>query len=284
MAEPTRRTSRQALALGAIAAVLLAGGGYLAGTAYGPRSELPAAAPPPQATPATVPPAAVPLPQPPLGRRDLIAAAGRAADAYASGIPVDAATADLVGRRFEIRIPFGCFGPTPEEAGAPLRWTYEDEALRLSARPETWTDAAWLRSIAGGEGFEAAEGFWLPYPWSGSESCPAARGAIDRPVILMPPRETLGIVQLFEPGASRAQRREGKPYQAVSKVKPEELAAAQGFRLVLRGRIAALPNGQPIGCHSDGVADRPTCLVAAQIAYVAFENPATGEILAEWQS
>jgi hypothetical protein len=277
MTDPSQRSSRIALAAGAAAALALAIGGYVIGRAT---------ATPPQPAPAAVPePPAPRLPAltPPLGRSDLLAAAAAAADAYAMGRADTPENADLVGRRFEIRIPFGCYGASPEDSAASLRWNYDadDKALRISATPEVWTDLPWVRALAG-EQAEAVEGFWIPRPWSSAESCPTPEARMALPPILPTPQQTVGLAQLFETGGSRVHRRDGKPYRTVEKVEPEELQATEGFQLVLSGRVGAFPNGQPVGCHSAGAELQPVCLVAVEFERVAIENPLSRDQLAAW--
>ena len=280
MIEPSQRSSRIAVATGAVVALTLAIGGYVLGRS--------SASPP---APPSPPPAAsksqevrTPVVAAPLDRGDLLAAVDAAANAYAAGRAGTPTNAALVGRRFEVRIPFGCYGAVPEDSAATLRWNYdaEKEALRISATPEVWADIAWAHALAG-DRIEAVEGFWIPRPWSTDEACPTPEARMRVPPILPAPQQTVGLAQFFETGSSRVPRRDGKPYQTVEKVSLESLRATDGFRLVLGGRISALPSGQPIGCHSPGAELRPVCLVAVEFDRVAFENPQSGALLAEWE-
>ena len=275
MTDPSHRSSRIALTAG-IAAVLAIGGYVVGRTTATPPQPAPAAPPEPPAP-------RLPAMTPPRGRTDLLAAAAAAADAYAAGRSDTPQNAELVGRRFEIRIPFGCYGASPEDSAASLRWNYgaEDKALRISATPEVWTDIPWVRALVG-EQVEAVEGFWLPRPWSSSESCPTPEARMALPPILPAPQQTVGLAQLFETGGSRVHRRDGKPYRTVEKVELDALKATEGFRLVLSGRVGTLPSGQPVGCHSAGAELQPVCLVAVEFDRVAIENPLSGEQLAAW--
>jgi hypothetical protein len=278
MTEPSRRSSRRGLAAGAAAALVLAIGGYAVGRATAPT---PVPAPDP---PAESQAAAPPVITPELGRAGLLAIAAAAADAYAAGRQGSAANAAFVGRRFEVRIPFGCYGPSPDDGTARLRWNYDAEAqaLRVSVAPEVWTGLPWARALGGAQ-TEAVEGFWLPRPWSTGEACPTPEARMMLPPILPTPQQTVGLAQFFEAGGSRVPIREGKPYETVEKVPPEALRTDEGFRLVLNGRVAALPNGQPAGCRGAGAELRPVCLIAVEFDRVAMENPLTGELLAEWR-
>ena len=280
MTEPSQRSSRIVLAAGAAAALALAGGGYVVGRS----ASAPPAEPPPAAAPVVEAPAPrLPVITPPLGRTGLLGIAAAAADAHAAGRVGSPANAELVGRRFEIRVPFGCYGPSPENGGARLRWNYdaEDETLRVSVTPEVWTELPWVAGLAG-EQVEAVEGFWLPRPWSSAEACPTREARMVMPPILPAPQQTVGLAQFFEAGGSRVPRRDGKPYRTVEKVALEALQVGEGFRLALSGRIAALPTGQPSACHGAGAELRPVCLIAVEFDRVAIENPVSGELLAEW--
>ena len=222
----------------------------------------------------------------PLRLEQLIAAGDAAGRAYAVGSPPPAENAALIDQRFEVRIPFGCEGPMPETSTDRLRWTQDATrgTLKLSARPEDWTGAPFAVGAAAAPKVEAVEGFWLPRPWLASEACPPALSPGSDPVTLPPPRQTLGLAQFFRPGASRLPQRRGRPYEVVKRVGPETAESAKSFRLILRGRVVALPDGQPVRCHSEDPDYRPICLVSVEFDYVAFENPATGEILADWHS
>lgn len=260
----------------------------------------------------------VPEPPPALNRGDLIDAAARAADAFALGRPVPTDQKALAGRRFSIRLPFGCAGPSAEGGDAPpAGWSYdpEQETLRASFRPEVWTDAGFVRAIAGGAEFEAAEGFWIKRPWirtgecpprlaqarqpAGEPNAPSARAEAPAEAPLPPAeapegeqgetapapapvRQTLGLVELFEPGSRRAERRNGRPYELVSKIAPGEVDLGRGLVLVVEGRLATLVDGQPVACHAAGADERPVCLIGARIERVAITDSSGERVLAEW--
>jgi hypothetical protein len=220
-----------------------------------------------------------------LGLEQIIAAGDAAGRAYAAGAPPPTENAALIDRRFEVRIPFGCEGPTPEGVSDPLRWTQDAKqgTFKLSARPETWTDAPFAAGATATPEIEAVEGFWIPRPWLASELCPAASTQSSDLAALPPPRQTLGLAQFFRSGESRLPQRRGRPYEVVKRVGSESVEGAKSFRLLLRGRVVALPDGQPVRCHSEDSDYRPICLISVEYDYVAFENPAAGEILAEWR-
>ena len=64
---------------------------------------------------------------------------------------------------------------------------------------------------------------------------------------------------------------------------PDQVAATQGFALVIEGRVAALPNGEPVWCTSESADVRPICAIAASFERVRLENVATSEVLADWR-
>lgn len=238
------------------------------------------AAPERPAPPAAAEPsAAVAPPAPPaLGRAEILAAAGAAAAAYAAGEPYPSAAAALAGRRFVLRLPFGCYGPAPD-AGAGYVFDAEKGTLKLTVRPQVWTDAPWVRELVGAPEAEAIDGFWIRRPWMTAEACPAVGGA---PGAATAP-ETVGLVRVFEPGASRLARRGGRPYEVTEKAEDGAPPGQGGFRLVLEGRVMEPASGQPVRCRGDGPDVRPVCLLLVDFDRVAMED-ARGRQLAEWRS
>ena len=250
---------------------------------------VPAAEAPP---PSAAPPAA-PLPPPALDRAGLIAAARAAASAWAAGQPAPAAEAELIGRRFDLRIPFGCRGPASGPDAPALR--FEQKApgrpVRISARPQEWAGTPLAQALAPAGGFEAVEGFWIPRPWTDSEACPPpappapeAGTAAGEAAAAPASPQTLGLAVFLTPDSPRTARRGGRPYEQV--VKADEAGAPpfpQGLRLALSGRIAGLDDRRAFVCASPSPDRRPVCLAAVEFDRVAFEDPATGKTLAEWR-
>jgi hypothetical protein len=283
MKEPSPHNSRIALA-GALAAIIVVGGGgFLLGR--GTTERAPAVvAPAPVATPA-------PAPEPEtergvLGRADLIALASAAGDAAASGGDAAAEIDAADGRRFEIRLPFGCDGPASEDSSAAMRWTYDadDRALRVQASPVAWTPDQWWRADAPA-GVDTIEGFWIMRPWTASEACPRGndRTAATGLEAVMLPGQTLALGQVFAAEGSRDAVRDGKPYQAVVRVAEDRLDTSQGFRLRVSGRITRIAGGGPVRCQQPaGPEQRPICLIGMVLDEVAIENPASDETLATW--
>src|SRR5690606_23198033 len=134
MQEPSVRTSRLAIAGGLAAVIVVGGCGFILGRGTAPSSSEPA--PVAIATPAPTP---TPEPDTPglLDRAALVALAGRAADAFASGDPMPAAVTGAADRRFDLLLPFGCGGPSTEDSGLPLRWHYDEARQTLRLNVET---------------------------------------------------------------------------------------------------------------------------------------------------
>lgn len=220
------------------------------------------------------------IPKPtPLGRPELLAAVAQASDAFAAGRPAPEAVTQLAGRRFEVRLPFGCRGPV--EAGA-LRyaWDADSRRLMLSARAEVLTKTPWAKALVDDAASEAIEGFWISRPWITSSDCPARAGSADA---FAASPETVGLVQVFEAGGSRLLRRNGRPYEVTLRLPENQTPPAAGYRLVLAGRIADTGEQPPIRCRAADADQRPVCLVQVELGRVAFES-VDGEQHAEWTS
>jgi hypothetical protein len=219
---------------------------------------------------------APPAPVPPLGRAGLLAAASAAADATAAGQPLPEQNRALIGRSFEIRLPFGCTGPMAQPAAQWAGWTYDPAAgsLKLVASNQFAELPPWLASVTGDQPIDAAEGFWIERPWTSSEACPTG-GAADTA------RQTLGIVQFFAPDAPRTIQRRTRPYTATIR---SEAPPGEGitYRLALSGRVVGFADRQPIRCWNEADHLPPVCLIAVEISRTAFEN-ADGDILSEWR-
>ena len=230
---------------------------------------------------------AVTAPAPPaVGRAQMIVAAASAAAAYAAGAPEPAETPALVGRRFRVRLPFGCRGPaeTPAtETGASWTYAADGESIRIVVRPETWTQSALIREIGGAESVEAVHGFWIRRPWLRSEDCPAPR---EDPLAAAEPAaspETVGLAMFFEAGGSRVARRQERPYELVVRRGDEtEAAAPRGFRLVLEGRVTGFADGRAFRCRSAHADQRPVCVARVELDSMSVEDPAAGKVLGVW--
>ncbi|QAY76515.1 hypothetical protein [Sphingosinicella sp. BN140058] len=283
MEEPSPRSSRLALAGALIAAIVVGGAGFLMGRAT--------VAPTQQAVaPSAAPTLPAPAPDPPavrgiLDRAALIALAGAAADAAAAGKdpPPDVTESD--GRRFAMRLPFGCDGPAPADGKAPMRWHYDpdDQALRIHVEPVTWPGQAWFAGDS--SGVETIEGFWIARPWTASEACPRGNDPPDgtEAEAVMPADQSLALGQIFSADSGRGGRRNGEAYETTLRVAQAGLDTSQGFRLRISGRISSAHGLPPVSCRQlDGPERRPLCLINVVLDEVAIENPITEDILAAW--
>jgi hypothetical protein len=228
-------------------------------------------------------PVALPEPEPPLGRSQLLDAARRAASAYAARRLPPAEAANLAGREFTLTIPFGCGGPEGAERPAGLSWSYdaEEERLRLRAEPTIDVETAAVAAIGGN--YEAVEGFWIPRPWTDSEDCPPPPGAAAPEDPAQPTPPSVGLAQFFTAADSRTRQRAGRAYESVARIEADQLPNAQGFGLVIEGRIATVASDRTIVCHSPRPDIRPNCVIAVEIDRVAFLNPRSGTTLASWE-
>ena len=284
MREPSLRTSRLLIAGAAVAAIVIATAGFLVGRAGSPQPS-PAVEMLPEPTVA----ASLPPEQPRiLERGDLIALAGRVADASASQQALPGDVAELVGRRVELAIPFGCEGPMPQEVDASLSWRYDAErqTLRIRVSPMTWSTTDWglapPSAVAPSAAGPSAEGFWIARPWSSFESCPEKPGDAALPAThpATGPDETLAVAQFRGVDGSG---RPPRSFDVVKRFAPEDLESSHGFRLKLVGRLDKLPDGWPVRCiQPKGREHRPICVLAVAFEELRIENPASGDVLGVW--
>jgi hypothetical protein len=232
----------------------------------------------------------VPARPPVLTRSDLVAAAREAASAYSAG-DVSRKKDPLVGRSFSVRLPFGCGGAgtaqegSAEESGlAAADWTVDRKAIQLRMMPGDWAGSTLLAKAGTSAKWEAVEGFWIPYPWLGSETCPAVQTDPLQTGSSPASPQTLGIAAVFEAGGSRLGRRNGRAYEYTVHATDEAPLTwpKAGFRMVLEGRVTAFPNDKAIACRAAGPDQRPVCIVAAHLDRVAFED-SDGSTLGEWR-
>ncbi|CAN5842947.1 hypothetical protein BH11PSE1_BH11PSE1_06310 [soil metagenome] len=209
-------------------------------------------------------------------------AAAYAADA----IPPPDAKDPLAGRKFAIRMPFGCQGPQRAPNSAQVFYEFDSmkRTARLVAQPSTWTSLPQFQPAVARGALEAVEGFWVLHPWSNAETCPPPR---QTPLPASPTptaAPTLGLARLFEPSDSRVGRRADRPYETILKPTAEgDMPLWEGYRLVLEGRFATYPDGRVAHCWSESPDHRPVCLFAVQLDRVAFESGRDAQLLAEWQ-
>lgn len=272
------------MAGGLAAVILVGGGGFLLGRGTTERAplEIPAPAVVPVSEPAPDPGPARGV----LGRTDLVALASLAADAAAARRNPGAEIADADGRRFELRLPFGCDGPASEESSAAMRWRYDEEenVLRIHVAPLVWAAEDWWADGAP-TGIDRIEGFWIMRPWTSSEDCPVGDDqppATGADAVTLP-GQTLALGQIFFSEDARDATNTSRPYQAVVRVPAGELDTSEGFRLRISGRIVDLSRSGAVRCRQPAGADqRPICLIVTALDEVAIENAAMSETLATW--
>lgn len=240
-----------------------------------PAAPVEAVAPPPVLAPAF------------LTRTEVLDAVARSASAHAAGtLPADPDA--LVGRRFALRMPFGCTGPGPAEDAADGlgRWTWSPDrtSIRLSLTPADWAESLPIGD-ATNSGWEAVEGFWVSRPWLTTEACPAVSDAPPPEAPLPPAPQTVGLAAVFDAEGSRLGRRNGRAYTFTLRADGETPLAppAKGYRVLMEGRFVAYPDGRAIRCRAAGPDQRPVCIAAVQLDKVAFEDGATGATLSEWR-
>ncbi|KIC56728.1 hypothetical protein RM53_11865 [Brevundimonas nasdae] len=229
------------------------------------------------------PPVVTVAPAPVLDRAGLLEAMDIAASAFAAGREVGGTS--LAGRRFVVRQAFGCGAPSDAaEAAADglatVAWAKDRQSLKFSLAP-----ADWLQSGLVGRddsGLEAVEGFWLARPWLRTEACPATAPAVSASTQDSP--QTVGLAAVFKANGARTGRRNGRAYDFTLRGEDGQppVPSAQGYRLVLEGRMTAFADGRAIHCRAAAADQRPVCIGAVQLDRVAFED-ADGQMLSEWR-
>ncbi|NIJ15782.1 hypothetical protein [Sphingobium vermicomposti] len=225
----------------------------------------------------------IPVPPPPLDRAALLAAAASAADATASGGAMPPSNAQLVGRSFILRMPFGCAGEMTDGADdAWAGWSFnpKSRALRLRARANSLADTEWVKTLAADMKFDAVEGFWIRRPWTRADQCPAEGGVLKD--VAASQGQRLAIAQFYSPEGPRTLRRGDRPYSSTVKLEEGEAPSARGYQLQLEGKISGFADGQPIHCFQHDVSLAPRCLIAVQFERVAFVAPDKPEPIVEW--
>lgn len=253
----------------------------------------------------------LPVAERPLDRAALLMAAARAASAVALGQSDTDQRRRLDGKRFEVRIRFGCPADLRPPSGSadpqpqrdPARFDVKfgevDRMLRIRAAPDLNVGDPLVASIRG-ETFEAVEGFWLRRPWLLAEGCPpapppppvnanpgdapaATKGAKAAAASPAPaPTHRVGIAEFFTEADSRAGRRDGRAYETTKVLGGVQRPSDIGYNLVLSGRLRQLPSGQVITCVAANPDEAPQCVISADFDRVRIEAPGTREVLAEW--
>jgi len=243
---------------------------------------------PPAPVEGPAPEPAAPLADPVLDRAAILSAVDGEASRVAAGLAAPAGD-PLAGRRFRMRIAFGCLGPEPappqgvSDAGAP-RWSRSGDGrtIRLRFTPDDWTAG----DATGGavEGFEQVGGVWINQPWMRSEGCPApGLPVLDMSALPAPP--TVALALLRAEGASRLGRADDRAFNFTVRGQGDEAAPvpARGYRLVLEGRLTPWAGGRVIRCRVNRADSRPPCAVGVVLDRLAYEDGATGATLSEWR-
>lgn len=205
-----------------------------------------------------------------LDRQAVIVAALQAMTSAALGQNDAAAQRALRGRKFAIRIRFGCPGITDPDRG----WSYDQKkhVLRVKVQSGT-TEGALPKSDLLASEYQGGVGFTLGRPWLLGAGCPVGGFAAAAPA-----GPAIVIAQLFTDSDSRVLRPK-RDYELTKAIEPNQ-QPGDGLDLVLSGRLAELSDGRPIHCAAE--AGAPACIVSATIDRVAIENPSSGELLGEW--
>lgn len=244
----------------------------------------------------------LPVVDPPLDREALLMAVFRAASAAAIGEDNGDVQRNLDGKRFELRLRFGCPGEKVTQATTRSRtFDAERRVVRLEVGSEIEGDTPLVEQVVGSE-FEAVEGFWIRRPWFLRAACPrrsstsvpqggtpaagTGRSSVSgpsEPGSTEEPAPWLGIAQFFSATDARTHRRDSRAYQAAENLSEGEAPSSAGYDLVVQGRLQSLPGGRVIACRADG-ARQPSCVISASFEQVSLERADTRELLAEWPS
>lgn len=237
----------------------------------------------------------LPVADAPLMRADLLLAVVQVGSAAASDRDDAAAQGQLDGKRFELRLRFGCPGTAIADAPRTAKFDPQGRTVKMSFPTEIDLGSPIFANLVE-QDIEAVEGFWIRRPWLLEPACPAA--VAEPPLTAAsssepapspsPPAEPaqqprIGIAQFFTQSAARTHRREQRAYQATEGLLTGESPSRTGYNLVIEGRLLASPTGKVITCIP--ATDRaPTCVISARFDQVSVERADTGKMVAEWPS
>lgn len=240
----------------------------------------------------------IPVADRPLDREALLLAALRAASAFAAGADDSVEQRRLAGKRFELRLRFGCGDSDVREETRNWRLDDKQRALRIKVSPDISGDDPVATAIAG-DAFEAVEGFWLRRPWLLTSACPAApiveRADAETPANPRPESGTdadaepvaaldrrVGIAQFFTKADSRTARRRNRAYQSTTVLAADEQPSPAGYDFILSGRLRALPDRRIVACASDSPHVPPSCIVSVHVDRAWIERADNQKLIAEW--
>jgi hypothetical protein len=249
---------------------------------------------------------ALPIVVPPLSREGLLLAVAHAASAAALGQSDTEEQRQLDGKRFELRMRFGCDDDASATPDDPRSWTFDEKrrVLSLQVKPELNKKLPLIEELSGSS-YEAVEGFWIRRPWLLTAACPASppeetapegaasskadtkEAASEKPAATpsaaagLTPR--IGIAQFFTATDARTHRRDNRAYKTTRVLKEGETPSADGYDLVISGRLRRLADGRVIACRVDDPSTPPDCILSAEFDKVSIELP-SGEVIAKWSS
>lgn len=236
---------------------------------------------------------ALPLATAAMDRAEFLRVIADAANAHAAGLDDRSVQSGLDGKRFSIRVRFGCSGAEQTDSDSALRWSVGKNSLSYEVRatPDISRDEPMLHDLPN-ETIESVEGFWIPRPWLSADACPRpARETTAAPETTEGPEATevepappiAGIAEYFTKDDSRVRSRAGRAYSAVEKLGADEALPADGLILLLEGRLTPWPDGRVVRCSGDGSARAPTCIASAHLDRAAILRPKSDKVIAEWR-
>lgn len=219
------------------------------------------------------------LAEAPLDRERLIVTFLEASGSAVIGADDATAQKALKGKRFELRMRFGC------PAGQPStrrNWSYDQNsrALKVVVKPDVDEEVEVPVGPPPPDGRRGEtamvhrSGFIIPAPTLFQSGCPTEEFAVAAGFTNL----RFGIVQTTDPEAPRA-RQLLDSYEIVKKIAPEA-KPKQGLELIIRGRLEFGESGRSITCAPKGGVVE--CLAAATIDQVSIEDPANSRLIAEW--
>lgn len=256
----------------------------------------------------TLPRDPLPIAEPPMDRAQLLRAFAEAASSAALGSAPGPASPSLDGKRFEVRLRFGCAptGPDEDPKDLSVRFDPKTKSLRMRAAPNLSLDDPLAAAMAG-EGVEAVEGFWLRRPWLLTDGCPAQPPAAAKvetgdeepaaapkptakpsepvtPATKPPtaPVQRFGLAQFFTADDARSTQRNGRAYEATKVLVEGQATSTAGYTLVLSGRLQRRADGRVIMCQRHGPERAPDCIASVRFDRVWIERPDNREVIAEW--
>ena len=241
---------------------------------------------------------ALPVAEPPLERSALLIATMRAASARAAGRDDSDEQSELDGKRFELRLRFGCASDNPDD---PARgWRFDEAQRTLRLRVTNDISAAEIEAAGVAvDDFESVEGLWLRRPWLLQPACPrndqsedAAETESKVPLSDSELRDSasavvvsrrVGVAQFYTSTDARTARRKQRPYEVTKVLDEGAVPSEQGYDFVMSGRLRALPDRRVIACWSARIDGAPDCIISVHIDRAWIERPDNHEMLAEWR-